>query len=83
MMEITWILTATSVLGAALNAMGRRVGFVVWMASNTGWVVANATRGLWPEAALFSAYLGFSMVGFFMWGRPVAVAKQEGQVNAP
>lgn len=83
MMEITWILTAASVLGAGMNAMGLRAGFVVWIGSNTGWVIANASRGLWPEAALFLAYLGFSVVGFFMWGRSVAVATQEGQVNAP
>lgn len=75
MMEITWILTAASVLGAALNAMGRRSGFVVWIGSNTGWVIANASRALWPEAMLFLAYLGFSVVGFFMSG--IAAKKQE------
>lgn len=67
MIEYTWILTAASVLGAAMNAVGRRSGFAVWIASNTGWVIVNASRGLWPEAALFLAYLGFSVVGFFMW----------------
>lgn len=82
MMAVTLILTAASVLGAGLNAMGYRSGFVVWIGSNTGWVIANACRGLWPEAALFLAYLGFSVVGFFMWSRPGAGATQEGQVNA-
>lgn len=67
MIGLIWALTATSVLGAALNAVGHRSGFAVWIASNTGWVIANASRGLWPEAALFTAYLGFSVVGFFMW----------------
>ena len=68
--DAVWILTAFSVLAAALNAVGRRAGFTVWIFSNTGWVIANASRGLWPEAWLFLAYLGFSVVGFFMWSSP-------------
>ncbi|MBU2538111.1 MAG: nicotinamide mononucleotide transporter family protein [Proteobacteria bacterium] len=67
MIDPTWALTAASVIGAALNAVGRRAGFTVWIFSNIGWVIANASRGLWPQAGLFVAYLGFSVVGFFMW----------------
>lgn len=67
MIDPAWGLTAASVLGAALNAIGRRAGFAVWIFSNIGWVITNASRGLWPAAALFTAYLGFSVVGFFMW----------------
>ncbi len=67
MIDPTWALTAASVLGAALNAVGRRAGFTIWIFSNIGWVIANASRGLWSQVALFTAYLGFSVVGFFMW----------------
>jgi len=76
MIDPTWGLTAASVLGAGLNAIGRRAGFTVWIFSNIGWVAANASRGLWPQAALFTAYLGFSVVGFFMWSPPAAPKEQ-------
>ncbi len=79
MIEVTWILTAASVLGAALNAVGRRAGFAVWIASNIGWMLDNASRGLWPEAVLFTAYLGFSVVGFFMWPGFAATRNQRGE----
>jgi hypothetical protein len=67
MIDPAWGLTAASVLGAGLNAIGRRAGFTVWIFSNIGWIIANAYRGLWPQVGLFTAYLGFSVVGFFMW----------------
>lgn len=67
MIDPTWALTAASVIGAALNAVGRRAGFTVWIFSNIGWVITNASSGLWSQAGLFVAYLGFSVVGFFMW----------------
>lgn len=70
MIEPAWILTAASVIGAALNAVCRRGGFLVWIFSNTGWVIVNASRNLWPETVLFVVYLAFSVVGFFMWTHP-------------
>jgi hypothetical protein len=76
MIDPTWGLTAASVIGAGLNAIGRRAGFTVWIFSNIGWVATNASRGLWPQAALFTAYLGFSVVGFFMWSPPAAPKEQ-------
>jgi nicotinamide riboside transporter PnuC len=82
MIEPAWILTSASVIGAALNAVGRRAGFVVWLVSNLGWVIANVSRGLWPEAVLFLAYLGFSVVGFFMWQNKTASQRQQGASHA-
>lgn len=81
MIDPTWGLTAASVLGAALNATGRRAGFTVWIFSNIGWCIANASRGLWPEAVLFLAYLGFSVVGFFMWPGFAARSQRENTVD--
>jgi nicotinamide riboside transporter PnuC len=81
MIDPTWGLTAASVIGAGLNAIGRRAGFTIWIFSNIGWVAVNASRGLWPQAALFTAYLGFSVVGFFMW--PGFAATRSQRENTP
>lgn len=83
MIDSIWLLTASSVLGAGLNACGRRSGFLVWIFSNFGWMIANASRGLYPEAALFLAYLGFSVVGFFMWPGLVVTKQEEVRADVP
>ena len=77
MIDPAWGLTAASVLGAALNAIGFRAGFGIWIFSNIGWVIFYASSALWPSAVLFIAYLVLSVVGFFMWPGVAAKRVQE------
>ena len=65
---IRWVLTAMGVSGAFLNALGNGTCFVIWIAANIGWIIVNLQRRSWPEAALFTVYLGTAVLGLVTWG---------------
>ena len=65
-----WTLSALGVTGAVLNARRRRACFVFWTIANVGWIISFSSRGLWPEAALFTVYLATSTYGLYKWSAP-------------
>ena len=62
-----WIMTCIALIGAYLNVKQLRIGFGVWIVSNTGMVIGNLLLGIYPMTLLFLVYLGLSIAGWVSW----------------
>lgn len=58
-----------SVIGVVMNNMKRRECFVIWIATNTVWMVYDWRIGARAQAAMFALYLVLSVWGLAMWSR--------------
>ena len=67
--DLMWIVTAASVTGVVLNNLKRRECFVIWIATNTVWMVYDWKIGARAQAAMFALYLALSIWGLVMWSR--------------
>jgi hypothetical protein len=63
----TYALTLMSVGGAVLNVLQSRIGFALWICSNTGWIVYAWRRRLWPQLPAWIVFLGLAIWGWFAW----------------
>jgi nicotinamide riboside transporter PnuC len=65
--DLMWVVTAASVIGVVLNNLKRRECFVIWIATNTVWMVYDWRIGARAQAAMFALYLALSICGLVMW----------------
>lgn len=68
-MNLSWFLTALSLIGNVFIIQKKMSGQVCWMIANTGWVIYFASIKEIPSATLFSAYLGLCIWGVIKWSR--------------
>jgi len=66
---IPWFFTALSIIGAILNAKGKKSGFVVWIVSNVGWIGWNWYIGQLAQSSLFVVYTITSAYGLYKWSK--------------
>lgn len=63
----SWLLTILSVIGAIRNAQGKIDGFIIWLVSNSGWVVYDIVTNQPAQIALFSVYTIITIYGLYKW----------------
>ena len=61
---MTAIMTVAAIIGATLNANGKRAGFLVWLVTNAYWTIHNARIGEWEQAVLYAVYFGLAVWGW-------------------
>ena len=66
---MTAIMTAAAIIGAALNANGKRAGFSVWLVTNAYWTIHNIRIGEWEQAVLYAVYFGLAVWGYWRKGK--------------
>lgn len=64
-----WVVTVASLIGTVANVYRRRWGFLVWVGTNSAWVVYDIHLAAWPQAALMAVCLVLAVWGWFAWGR--------------
>ena len=69
MFDFSWIVTIASVTGTTANACKKCWGFVIWMLTNTFWVIYDVHFGLFPQAALYVVNFALAVTGFVLWGK--------------
>ena len=67
MHELTWLVTALSLIGVILNIKRSRWGFGVWTVTNSFWAVYDFQIGAYAQSALFAVYLGLALWGLWEW----------------
>ena len=66
---VSYCLSGVSILGAALNANGKRVGFYVWLVANGGWIIWCVCLKLYGQIPMWVAYSGICVFGLIQWKR--------------
>lgn len=73
---LLWLNTIVAIVGTYLNAKQVRFGFIIWMVTNTAFVVNNIYIGSYAQATLFAVYFVLAVVGYRSWGKQKAEVKE-------
>ena len=67
---LSFLALASSLCGNALVNYKRRIGFIVWIASNILWILVNLLgQTNWCQVLMFIAYMCLNAQGWLVWGR--------------
>ncbi len=66
---LMWFVTAASIAGVVLNNYRRRECFMIWIVTNTVWMVYDFMIGAMAQAAMFALYIVLSVWGLIKWSR--------------
>lgn len=59
-----------SISGNILVNFKKKIGFLVWIASNFSWIAVNLLGETnWPQIAMFIIYMGLNIQGYIQWTR--------------
>lgn len=67
--NLTYLITLASIIGTVANIFKKRWCFVLWLFTNTAWLIVDAYNGLYSQALLFLVYVGLSVWGLIQWKR--------------
>ncbi len=67
MAAFTWVFTAISLAGTALNVRKNILCFYLWAIGNIAWLVFDIVSGLYSRAVLDIVHLAFAIWGIFAW----------------
>lgn len=67
MQEVTYIITALTIIGTVANSFQKRWCFAVWMITNTFWIIYNLFIQQQAQALLYGVNLITSIIGFIKW----------------
>lgn len=63
---IPWCFTALSLLGAYVNSKGNLlVSSIMWLVANIFWLYMDASRQLWAQSGLYTAFIAMNILGIF------------------
>lgn len=71
-----WALAIISLLGNLLNSLRIRACFLIWIACNIGWMMYDLRSGTYSRALLDFVQIGFSVFGFYKWGKRGQATRQ-------
>lgn len=66
---IPWILSGLAIIGAILNASGKRIGFYVWLVANIGWVIQCTLTSQYGQLPMWIFYSCICVFGLIQWKR--------------
>lgn len=66
---IGWILSFLAIIGAVFNARKKRVGFLIWIVSNAGWICVNIQNDFYSQIPLWIVMTILSVYGYINWGK--------------
>ena len=64
---MTWILTIIALAGTVANVKKLRICFILWTATNIGWLAYDLSQGLYSRALLDLVQLILAVWGFIAW----------------
>jgi len=67
MATFTWVFTAISLAGTALNVRKNILCFYLWSVGNLAWLGFDVASGLYSRAVLDIVHLAFAIWGIFAW----------------
>lgn len=64
---IQWFTVFLSLLGNYFVNKQNKIGLIIWMISNTIWIIIFIINKQWPQMILFFVYLLFCIHGIYNW----------------
>ena len=67
MIDWTWGITITSLVGSWANVKQKSWGFIVWMGTNAAWCGIDFYQGIYSQAFLMLVYFVMAAWGYYEW----------------
>jgi len=64
---MTWIIAGLSIAGVILNIKKCRWCFLIWLVTNSAWMIYDFTIGAYAQSALFAVYACLAVWGLAEW----------------
>ena len=71
MEQIGWGMMLVSVAAVILNIHKLKMCFVLWIITNSWWLIYDLYKGAYSQACLFGVYLGLAIYGLIKWRKDV------------
>jgi hypothetical protein len=65
----TYLITAASIIGTVANIYKKQWCFVIWLFTNSAWLVIDLMAGLYAQSVLFAVYIALSVMVLAKWGK--------------
>lgn len=65
--NLMWIVTGASIIGTILNIKKQRICFIIWLFTNSLWMIYDYSVGSYAQSALFMVYVGLAVWGITEW----------------
>ncbi len=65
--EIMWLFVVLSLLGNVLVIKKNWLGYVLWLITNSAWILYNYYLGIYSQATLFTIYNILALYGIYAW----------------
>jgi nicotinamide riboside transporter PnuC len=66
-MIFTWSLTAASIIGTVANIYKKQWCFIIWLFTNTTWMIVDFYKGIYAQSFLFLVYTLLAIWGLIQW----------------
>lgn len=76
-MDWTIIITVASIIGTVANIYKKKWCFIIWLFTNSSWMVYDFYIGAYAQSLLFAVYTGLAVWGLYKW------AKEEKEKQKP
>lgn len=67
---ISYLVSACTLVGTIANAYQRRWGFLVWICTNSFWIIYNLINKEYSQVIVYAINLVVSIIGWFKWKTP-------------
>ncbi len=67
MQNISYIITAISIIATVANAYKKRWCFIVWLFTNAFWIIYDLYIGAYGQALLYVANFIICVIGLWNW----------------
>jgi len=68
-MDWTWTITIASIIGTVANIYKKKWCFIVWLFTNSIWMIIDLRARLYAQAFLFAVYVLLAVWGLLQWSR--------------
>jgi nicotinamide riboside transporter PnuC len=65
--NLMWIVTGISIIGTILNIKKKQICFVIWLFTNSIWVIYDFCIGAYAQSVLFIVYVILAIWGVIEW----------------
>jgi nicotinamide riboside transporter PnuC len=65
----TWFVTIASIIGTIANIYKKRWCFIIWLFTNSLWMIVDFYQGLYAQSFLFAVYVCLAVWGLIQWRR--------------
>jgi len=66
-MNWTWLITIASITGTVANIYKKRWCFIIWLFTNSLWMIIDFYQGLYAQSFLFAVYTALAIWGLIQW----------------